>query len=38
MTKLREFVGIYRLYRRAMHSRIYCAKMAWGIVVIGRDF
>jgi hypothetical protein len=37
-SQLREFIDIYRLYRRASHSRWYCVKMAWGIVVIGRDF
>jgi hypothetical protein len=36
--KVREFIDIYRLYRRASHSRWYCVKMAWGIVVVGRDF
>jgi hypothetical protein len=35
MSKVTEFVQVYRLYRRAAHSPIYCARIAYGIVYRG---
>lgn len=29
--QLAEFRQVYSLYRRAAHSRLYCARIAWGI-------
>lgn len=31
MRKLRDFFAVYRLYRRAAHSRMYCVRIAWDI-------
>ncbi len=31
MSRLRDFIAVYRLYRRAAHSRRYCARIAYGI-------
>lgn len=34
MKTLLDFVGVYRLYRRATpHSRSYCARIAWNMAV-----
>ena len=35
MSKLREFLSIYRLYRRGAHGRLYCAKMAFNMAYRG---
>jgi hypothetical protein len=37
MSKLREFIGIYKLYS-LYHTRTYAIKRAWHIVVRGADF
>lgn len=38
MTKLTEFMQVYALYRKAAHSPIYCARIAYGIVFRGIPF
>ena len=32
MSKMQEFMGIYRLYRRAGHGPRYAARIAWDCV------
>lgn len=33
MSRLREFLSVYRLYRKAAHSRRYCFQIAFGIAI-----
>lgn len=33
MSKLREFLSIYMLYRKAAHSPLYCARIAFGAIL-----
>lgn len=37
MDKLRDFLSVYRVYRRA-HSRTYAARLAYGIAFQGLPF
>ena len=37
MTKLSEFMSIYRLYRR-FHSRRYCLRREWDVAIRGLPF
>ena len=37
MSRLREFIQVYRLYR-VCHSRRYAAGIAWGIAFRGLPF
>ncbi len=37
MSTVRDFINLYRLYRR-VHRPIYAAKRAYGIAVLGRPF
>jgi hypothetical protein len=37
MSKMKDFLAIYRLYR-AQHSCAYSLRMAWGIAVQGLPF
>ena len=30
---LRDFLSVYRLYRRCQHPRLYCARIAWDMTV-----
>ncbi len=36
--RLVEFRQVYRLYRRAAHSPMYCARIAFGIAFKGLPF
>lgn len=36
--KCGEFAAVFRLYKRANHSAIYSAKIAWGIAFRGIPF
>jgi hypothetical protein len=38
MRTLREFLAVYRLYRRGQHTRRYSVTTAWHIVVQGLPF
>ena len=33
MQKLRDFLSVYRFYRRCQHPRLYCARIAWDMTV-----
>lgn len=36
--RLVEFGQVYRLYRKAAHSRSYCTRIAWGVAFRGLPF
>ena len=38
MTRVAEFVSIYRLYRRGGNTRRYSARIAWGCAFQGLPF
>lgn len=37
MSRIKEFIAVYRLYRQ-VHSRRYAAGIAWGIAFRGLPF
>jgi len=38
MSKFKEFVNVYRVYRKAAHPRVYCLKMVYNTVYRGFSF
>ena len=38
MKKLRDFVAVYKLYRRSAHNPVYAARIAFGMAFLNLPF
>ena len=38
MRKLKDFIAVYRLYRRSAHTPVYSARIAFGMAFLNLPF